>query len=139
MSSFNEREKGLHQLKTFSWDNQESEGHFENIYERNLSKLQWPEDTSDFDSWRSKWSSAFTTPHRYVITTSKQLSKELARFATKIRDVIPEILGDLIEEGLQIRGGRSCAKSSIWALSTSKEGRMSGLYFSSPLEFKSLS
>ena len=54
-------------------------------------------------------------------------------------DVIPEILGDLIEEGLKIRGGRSCAKSSIWALSTSKEGRMSGLYFSSPLEFKSLS
>ena len=34
---FNEREKGLHQLKTFSWDNQESEEHFENIYERNLS------------------------------------------------------------------------------------------------------
>ncbi|CAI8381976.1 MAG: putative 8-oxo-dGTP diphosphatase 1 [Acidimicrobiales bacterium AG-410-I20] len=50
-------------------------------------------------------------------------------------DVIPEILGDLIEEGLQIRGGRSCAESSIWVLSTSNEGQMSGSYFSSPLEF----
>ncbi len=50
-------------------------------------------------------------------------------------DVIPEILGDLINEGLQIRGGRSCAKGSIWALSSS-EGQLSGSYYSSPLEFQ---
>ncbi len=49
-------------------------------------------------------------------------------------DVIPEILGDLINEGLQIRGGRSCAKGSIWALSSS-EGQLLGSYYSSPLEF----
>ena len=49
-------------------------------------------------------------------------------------DVIPEILGDLINEGLQIRGGRSCAKGSIWALSFS-EDHLLGSYYSSPPEF----
>ncbi len=88
---FSEREKGLHQLKTFSWDDKESEEYFERIKERNLSKLQWPDDVDDFEGWRNKWSSAFTTPHKYVITTSKQLSEELARFAANIKEVIPEI------------------------------------------------
>ena len=50
-------------------------------------------------------------------------------------DVIPEILGDLTNEGLQIRGGRSCAKGSIWALSSSDD-QLLGSYYSSPLEFQ---
>ena len=50
-------------------------------------------------------------------------------------DVIPEILGDLINEGLQIRGGRSCAKGSIWALSFS-EDQLLGSYYSSPPAFQ---
>ncbi len=50
-------------------------------------------------------------------------------------DVIPEVLGDLINEGLQIRGGRSCAEGSIWALSSS-EDQLLGSYYSSPLEFQ---
>lgn len=50
-------------------------------------------------------------------------------------DVIPEILGDLINEGLQIKGGRSCAKGSIWALSSS-EGQVLGSYYSSPFELQ---
>ena len=78
-------------MKTFSWDDKESEEYFERIKERNLSKLQWPDDVDDFEGWRNKWSSAFTTPHKYVITTSKQLSEELARFAANIKEVIPEI------------------------------------------------
>ncbi|HJP16176.1 MAG TPA: phosphoglycerate mutase family protein [Acidimicrobiales bacterium] len=49
-------------------------------------------------------------------------------------DVIPEILGDLIKEGLQIKGGRSCGKGSIWALSSSSEGQILGSYYPSPLE-----
>lgn len=85
---FKENAEGPPQLQTFSWDERETHLYYLNL---NLERLRWPKDPSDLAAWRKQWSSAFTTTHRQVINTSKELSVELARFARQTRDLVREV------------------------------------------------
>jgi hypothetical protein len=84
------------QLQTFSWDERETHFHYLNL---NLERLRWPEDEEDVEGWREQWSGAFTTTHRKVIRTSKELSTELARFARHTRQLVREVYGYEAESG----------------------------------------
>ena len=85
---FRESGEGIPQLQTFSWD--ERETHFFYL-DRDIKQLRWLDDESDVDAWREHWASAFRTPHRYVIRTSKELSEELAKIARRTRDIVQEV------------------------------------------------
>ncbi len=93
---FKENGEGPPQLQTFSWDERETHLHYLNL---NLERLRWPEDTDDVEAWREQWSNAFTTTHRQVIRTSKELSVELARFARHTRELVREVYGYEAENG----------------------------------------
>ncbi len=93
---FKENGEGPPQLQTFSWDERETHLHYLNL---NLERLRWPEDTDNVEAWREQWSSAFTTTHRQVIRTSKELSVELARFARHTRELVREVYGYEAENG----------------------------------------
>lgn len=93
---FKENVEGPPQLQTFSWDERETHLHFLNL---NLERLRWPEDTNNVEAWREQWSSAFTSTHRQVIKTSKELSVELAKFARHTRELVREVYGYEAENG----------------------------------------
>lgn len=93
---FKENGEGPPQLQTFSWDERETHLHYLNL---NLERLRWPEDTNNVEAWREQWSSAFTTTHRQVIKTSKELSVELAKFARQTRELVREVYGYEADNG----------------------------------------
>lgn len=62
-------------------------------FEERLSRLQWPDDPSDVESWRGAWSSAFRLAYRQTITDSSTLTLQLAVEAQDIRDRIMDALG----------------------------------------------
>src|SRR5215211_4076041 len=93
---FRENGEGAPQLQTFSWDERETHFYYLSL---NLERLRWPEDEEDVEGWREQWSSAFTTTHRQVIRTSKELSVELARFARHTRQLVREVYGYEAESG----------------------------------------
>lgn len=61
-------------------------------FEERLSRLQWPDDTSDKERWREEWSGAFRYAYRQTITDSSTLTHQLAVEAQDIRDRIMEAL-----------------------------------------------
>ncbi len=88
---FRRREGRLPELRTFSWDTRET--HFYCIKNLNLEARRWPtgEVESDADAWRQQWSRAFTVAHRYTITTSQMLARQMARHAATVRDLVNEV------------------------------------------------
>jgi len=86
---FRRREGRIPELRTFSWDTRET--HFYYIKNLNLEALRWPADESDADAWREQWSRAFTVAHRYTITTSQVLARQMARHAATVRDLVNEV------------------------------------------------
>lgn len=87
---FSESEKGLPELRTFSWDTSDTYLHY---LQNKLDpeKLCWPGDEEDAEAWREQWSSAFWLTHRYVIRTSQQLAVEMARSATQIKEQVKSV------------------------------------------------
>jgi len=87
---FSEAEKGLPELRTFSWDASDTYLHYlQNTLD--IEKLRWPANEADAAAWHDQWSSAFTLKHRYVPTTSEKLAKEMARHAAQIRDQVKSV------------------------------------------------
>lgn len=86
---FRQRPGKLPELRTFSWDSDES--HFYYIKNLNLAALRWPDDATDTEAWRQRWSQAFRVPHRYVPRTAKSLAQEMAKLARTIRDTVLDI------------------------------------------------
>ncbi|HEX2865016.1 MAG TPA: hypothetical protein VHN99_10645, partial [Deinococcales bacterium] len=76
-------------LHAFTWDDRETEWHAVN---RDLNRLHWPDNPNDATRWRDAWSAAFSTPHRYTITTAQDLSSHLARAAQRTRRMIAALL-----------------------------------------------
>lgn len=62
------------------------------VFERQLAQLEWPDDPSDTEGWRERWSGAFKTAYRQTITDSSTLTIQLAVEARDIRDRILEAL-----------------------------------------------
>ena len=79
-------------LKVLGWDNLDTPLHLDDVAEKLTRDLAWPDDNTDVDAWRERWRGAFTLRHREVITTSKDLSINLAELARAIRDRIKTAL-----------------------------------------------
>jgi len=86
---FRQREGRVPELRAFSWDSRET--HFYYIKNLNLKALRWPEDETDPDAWREAWNRAFTAEHRYTISKSQELAREMARHAATVRDLVNEV------------------------------------------------
>ncbi|MCX5830857.1 MAG: N-6 DNA methylase [Deltaproteobacteria bacterium] len=86
-------------LKVLGWDDAATALHISNVHHELKEKLHWPENEKDLDSWRERWSSAFTLRHRQVITTSKDLAIRLADLARRIRRRAGQVLAVETERG----------------------------------------
>jgi len=78
-----DEESLLPTLRVIGWDDQDTPLHLAHCMWE-LGKLQFDE-ALDTESWRKRWSSAFTLRHREVITTSRELAVRLADLAKRIR------------------------------------------------------
>lgn len=81
-----EKEMGdLPTLRVLGWDDEDTPLHIGHVAHELKTKLRWPKDEADVETWRARWSSAFTLRHREVIRTSQQLAVQLADLARSIR------------------------------------------------------
>ena len=82
----------LPMLRVLGWDDRDSALHLDAVAEILRGRLRWPEDESDAEQWRNRWSSAFVLRHREVVNTSRELALRLAELATAIRSRVRTIL-----------------------------------------------
>jgi predicted helicase len=85
-------------LKVLGWDNLDTPLHLDAVAEMLTTKLAWPRN-DNIETWRKTWRSAFTQRHRETITTSRNLSIELAKLARAIRNRIKTALAIETEYG----------------------------------------
>jgi predicted helicase len=74
-------------IKSYSCNKYETHLHYLQS-EIDLVKLQWPNNTKNVDDWKHQWQRAFYVTPRQEITSSKDLSKEMAKVAKEIREQI---------------------------------------------------
>lgn len=86
-------------LKVLGWDNLDTPLHLDDVAEKLVRDLSWPDDPDDETTWRTRWRAAFTLRHREVVTTSRELSIRLAELARAIRDRINTALAIETEKG----------------------------------------
>ncbi len=79
-------------LKVLGWDNLDTMLHLDAVARELTEKLAWPDDENDAYAWRKSWREAFSLRHREIITTSRELSIQLAKLARLIRDRIKTTL-----------------------------------------------
>ncbi|MHC4891956.1 MAG: type ISP restriction/modification enzyme [Planctomycetota bacterium] len=141
-------------LKVLAWDEDDTDLSLEHTAGELRAKLVWPDDTSDVAAWRSQWGSAFTRGHRETIDSSKDLARELAGLAQRIRDRITQVLSlendagplrglmeafrgslvhDLDEPGFADMYAQTIAYGLFSARVTNPEGRDAGSLLSVPV------
>jgi hypothetical protein len=86
-------------LRVISWDSSDSVLHLDSVASNLQQNLKWPDEPSDVEFWRSRWSSAFTLKNKEVLTTARSLSKRLAELALDIRKKILSVLEIESNEG----------------------------------------
>jgi type I restriction-modification system DNA methylase subunit/SOS-response transcriptional repressor LexA len=86
-------------LKVLGWDNLDTPLHLDDVADKLVHHLSWPEDTSDEKRWRARWRGAFVLRHGEVVSTSKELSVRLAELARAIRDRIKTAISIETEKG----------------------------------------
>ena len=86
-------------LRVLGWDDQNSIMHLDRVANRLSTNLHWPKDAVDVESWRNRWSEAFTDRYRAAITDSQQLIGKLAQLASGIRKRVRDVLDAETERG----------------------------------------
>ena len=86
-------------LRVLGWDDQKSVMHLDRVANRLCSHFRWPGDASDIDSWRKRWSEAFTDRYREAICSSEELIPRLAKLATDVRCRLRDVLDAETEHG----------------------------------------
>lgn len=99
LAHFEDREKGLPQIKMISCAPALEDFTQIKNFEENLRKLAWPRNPSNIEAWRQQWSSAFSVGYREVIQTSSALTVRLAAEAQNIRNSVLETLKVETENG----------------------------------------
>lgn len=73
-------------LKVLGWDADDTPRRLDLTEASLKTKLRWPDDPADVDHWRKQWGEAFAhADTRTVVRESKQMAKELAGLAKRIR------------------------------------------------------
>lgn len=86
-------------LRVLGWDQGDTALHLDHVHSELRTKLHWPENGADIETWRQDWSSAFTMPYRVAITTAKDLAERLADLARAIRIRVNAVLSLESTEG----------------------------------------
>jgi hypothetical protein len=86
-------------LRLLGWDDEDTPLHVSFVDSELKSKLRWPTDEQNVESWRAVWSSAFKLRPREVIKTSQQLAIRLADLARKIRRRMNSVLAIESDKG----------------------------------------
>ncbi len=86
-------------LRVLGWDEDNAEERLQYTDAVLREKLRWPDDDRDLDSWRSRWSEAFTLRPGEVIRTAKAMAERLAELAVRIRKRVIEVLNYERERG----------------------------------------
>ena len=86
-------------LRVLGWDDQNSILHLDRVANRLSTNLHWPRDPADVESWRNRWSEAFTDKYRAAITDSQHLIEKLAQLASGIRKRVCDVLDAETERG----------------------------------------
>lgn len=91
-------------LKVLGWDANDTPRRM-GLTETSLrTKLHWPDDPADADHWRKQWSQAFAhADTRTVVRDSKQMAKELAALARRIRDRAKELIAAQTDQGSLVK------------------------------------
>lgn len=91
-------------LKVLGWDADDTPRRL-GLTEASLkTKLHWPDDPADADSWRKQWGDAFAhADTRTVVRESKQMAKELAALARRIRDRAKELIAAQTASGSLVK------------------------------------
>ena len=97
--SENEQFGDLPTLRVLGWDGNDRDLKLDHVHNELQTKLCWPEDDTDFNTWREQWSSVFTLRNREEITTSQQLAVRLADLASSIRRKVNAALAVETEHG----------------------------------------
>ena len=96
---FEDNEKGLPQIKMISCEPAVEDFTQIKVFEQRLSKLKWPENTSNTEMWHDVWASAFVTHYHQTIQDAHTLTIQLAKEAHNIRDRILSALKVETEKG----------------------------------------
>jgi hypothetical protein len=97
---FEDEENGdLPTLRVLGWDDEDTVLHLAHDDEVLRDKLRWPQDPTDVDAWRQRWSGAFTLKYREVITTSRDLAVRMAELAGAIRKRVNRVLAIESDKG----------------------------------------
>lgn len=86
-------------LRVLGWDGQNTIRRLSYTNDLLKSRLCWPDDPRDLESWRQRWSGAFTEGKGESVATSKAMAQELARLARQIRARANELLDAETEQG----------------------------------------
>ena len=91
-------------LKVLGWDADDTPRRL-GLTEASLkTKLHWPDDPADADGWRKQWGEAFAhADTRTVVRESKQMAKELAALARRIRDRAKELIAAQTANGSLVK------------------------------------
>lgn len=91
-------------LKVLGWDADDTPRRL-GLTEASLkTKLHWPDDPADADGWRKQWGEAFAhADTRTVVRESKQMAKELAALARRIRDRARELIAAQTANGSLVK------------------------------------
>jgi hypothetical protein len=96
---FHQESGDLPTLRVLGWDGGDTPLKLAHLEGELKTKLRWPEDPSQHDTWRAQWSSAFRHRLGHVIRTSDHLAEVLAGFARAIRENVSVKLAAESEQG----------------------------------------
>ncbi len=86
-------------LRVLGWDDEDTNLKLDYVADKLKEKLTWPDDTSNLNGWRKRWSEAFEFRPRQVISTSADLALRLAELARRIRGRALRVLEHESEKG----------------------------------------
>jgi hypothetical protein len=91
---FRDQSNGLPKLLIGSrWDQNQSIEEVKLARQKLVSGLTWPEDITDLDGWREKWSKAFKNEYKGIINSTSKLTEALASAAKNVKKMILEVHG----------------------------------------------
>jgi hypothetical protein len=102
-------------MRVISWDTQATDNRIRLIASENLPDLAWPDLSHiDPDTWRSQWTSAFSSTYRQGVRTAAALAARMADVAEVVRDEVRELYEVETDKG-PLRQLYAEVEESLWA------------------------
>ncbi len=96
---FHQDDGELPTLRVLGWDGGDTPLKLDHVAKTLARRLQWPDDPSDDDAWRTQWGGAFRHGQRHVINTADALAERLAALARAIRDAAQTLIAYEADNG----------------------------------------